>query len=172
MSKLRIEHKLLATLWCSAMTLAAVPHALFAQENEPAPEPPLDQNRTYAQPGDWATLMEGRDGRNASGTCKTDVGLVAVRLAAHTHADSPEAGHATVEISGRWEPFVTDMLTRDLQVQLEVACGTGLNENVEFFTSSWLPLNRQQSQQEFACPESKPVMLAARCQTSTKAQAR
>ena len=145
------------------------------EEHEPsqpdAGAPAEEAARVRAQPGDWITLPETavnpRDGRLARGTCPTTIGTVAIALGGHGHADPRSPDDAYGDLAGRWEPFAQQLQQRDLRVQFEVVCGTGSNENIEFFTSDWLPINREISHQEYHCPDEKPFLMATRCITST-----
>jgi hypothetical protein len=50
----------------------------------------------------------------------------------------------------------------------ELVCGTSSTSDLEFFRSSWRPIGAA-DEPDFECPEDRPYLLAARCQTVTGA---
>ncbi|HKU37985.1 MAG TPA: hypothetical protein VJR89_07560 [Polyangiales bacterium] len=154
-----------------AWPAAAHEDELLADAGEPD-DKELDGDLDVEEPGDWIVLPETaahpREGRVATGSCQTAFGPnVVVRLGAHGHDNPLLPDDAYGELAGRWEPFATQLEVHSFQVRFEVACGTSSNADVEFFTSSWLPLDRTHTRQEFPCPDTKPFLMGARCQTLT-----
>jgi hypothetical protein len=155
-----------------AFGLALAAHSsAFAEADEPeAEEPvaeeiaeePLEDDKDYAEPGGWMTI-----GAESPTTCPVNVGMrIVVQMSTHRHGNGPLEGFGA--LSGPVDRFRADLAASEVEVQLQAACATAPNENVEFIETPWARLELPPLGQEISCPEEKPVLMAMRCQTRTK----
>jgi Domain of unknown function (DUF4360) len=148
---------------CSAGLLLASPSA--AQETQ-------DVEGTW---GEWKPVPAtvGADGhRTGSGECPLEIGRgqpLLVKWEAYGHAP-PTALHrdeARTKPGGEWRPLSSLITPRNVHTRLELECGTAESTDVIPTVTDWKPLDLARDSEFEYCPEERPYLQNARCQTRT-----
>lgn len=125
--------------------------------------------------GEWKPVPAtvGPDGhRRGAGVCPLEIGTRAlvVRWEAWGHpvpsADHPD--EARTELSGGQPQALRPLLTsRNAHVRLEFECGTAENTDLVPLVTEWKPVSLNGPSEFEFCPEERPYLQNARCQTRT-----